>query len=83
MYRHILFFKKNIALLVFSITCSVYNHLAWIEVLCVIVSVLHPHVIQVILVTPINVQHLPFAKVKQEVHTWNTRMQNIRGTTSS
>ena len=67
MYRHILFFKKNIALLLFSITCSMYNHLAWIKVLHVIVSVLHPHVIQVILVPPINVRHLPFAKVKQEV----------------
>ena len=45
MYRCILFFSKYIALLGYGITCSVYNCMARIEVLCVVVSILHLHVI--------------------------------------
>jgi len=45
MYRHILFFLKYTALLGYGITCSVYDYLAWIEVLRAVVSILHLHVI--------------------------------------
>ena len=41
MYGCILFLKKYIALLEYGITCSVYDGMAWIEVLRVVVSVLH------------------------------------------
>jgi len=37
--------KKDITLLIYSITCSMYDYLAWIEVLRVVVSVLHLRVI--------------------------------------
>ena len=45
MYRRILFYLKYIALLGYGITCSVYNCMARIEVLRVVVSILHLRVI--------------------------------------
>jgi len=44
-HRRILLKKKDITFLIYSITCSMYDYLAWIEVLRVVVSVLHLRVI--------------------------------------
>ena len=44
-HRCILLKKKDITLLIYSITCSMYDCLAWIEVLRVVVGVLHLRVI--------------------------------------
>ena len=44
-HRRILLEKKDITLLIYSITCSMYDYLAWIEVLRVVVSVLQLRVI--------------------------------------
>ena len=41
MYGRILFYLKYKALLGYGITCSVYDYMAWIEVLRAVVSILH------------------------------------------